>query len=387
MCGIHGMFNGKVKALNVADFISNGFVAGSVRGMDSSGIAIIDTKNNYLETHKLAISGSVFVTDRVAKKYIEEARDPHVISICHTRAATSGGLGYSAAHPFYIESADDTSYREMVGVHNGSLTNWATKDKAKNYSVDSEWALNHIYDKGAEAFKDFTGAYCFVWWDSDEDDVLNIARNDTREMHVAMLENGGLAYASEAGMLYWLLERNSLKIKGTIIQLDDHTHYKFKRDDLHNFTKEKLLQPPTPTTTYNYHGTSTRPTVVQQMDALLAKIAGSPEAAASNVSTGPKVPFVSRAEVENATMLELQGQRGTFTVLFYDQKAEELLGTFSQGATEYSAVMRNALGVKWNDETPLDVSILGVIDDGTEITVVTSKPRVVAKQATPLSMV
>jgi len=387
MCGLHGFFTGKSNVSKASSFLSDGYVAGSLRGMDSSGIASIDTHNSFVEWQKLPIPGTYFREDRVVRRLLSEANNKNQLTICHTRAATSGAVSVSNAHPFITDNDDDANYRELIGVHNGSLTGWGTHKTGKNYSVDSEWALNLIFEEGMDAFKNIRGAYCFVFWDSFDEDNLNIALNDQRPMNVAFMEDGSMAFASEAGMLYWLLERNDVKIDGPVLQLAAGNWYKFPKGDMKNFTKEAIPVPVVvPTTVYNYHGQGVRTTyssasVVEKVAALFTKV----KAQLANVSTDnvtptlPKVPFVSRDEARTATELGIQGTKGKLITSFYDATDETLHGTFLyEGEQELSCIMRNAKGVKWTNDIALEVTVLGLIDDGRELTAIVSKPRVKA---------
>lgn len=394
MCGIHGFFTGKTRVQDASDYISDSFVAGSLRGMDSSGIAVISTKEDKIEHSKLPVCGSIFITDKFTKSLIEQSRGEGTITICHTRAATQGGVGYSQAHPFYMDDVEGNMYREMIGVHNGTLYGWKTHADASKFDVDSEWALNHIFKNGAKAFEDFTGAYCFVWWDSVEEDTLNFALNDQRPMHIALLENGSLAYASEPGMLNWILERNKMKIKGNILKLMPDYWYKFVAGDLEKYTKKLLPKKPVAVSTYNagsYGGGphnrayDYRSTVMDKVDAIFERIRkenadATPQTNAlvlvSNDSNPTSTAYVSREEVENAQALQMQGDRGTFIPSYFRQEKGELYGSFTSNGSEIEGVMRNAAGLNWHAAEQMDCSIIGIIDDGKNLLAVLSKPRI-----------
>lgn len=390
MCGIHGLYTGNVKVSNSSAFISDGFVAGSIRGMDSSGIAVVDTKSDKLETSKLPVPGSVFITDKFSKSLIQLGQDAHTMTICHTRHATAGSVGYSNAHPFYIDDLVGNEYREMVGVHNGTLTSWRSKKNASKYEVDSEWALNHIFMNGIEAFKDFDGAFVFAWWDSENKDTLNIALNDQRPMHIAYLENGGMAYASEAGMLHWLLERNSLKYKEKLLKLSPGHLYKFVKNKLATPQKIELPKYSVPAVTYNYQGSGrVVHTTVQQMDALVKKVREAAEAGAQqqqeeeNETTlpiplipdiGEGTPYVKREEIQAAFDLGMLNSNGTFIP---DRvEGDDLVGTYCEGGMECDAIMRWSKSLTFKSDSVFQVTCSGVIDDGKDLIVVVAKPRI-----------
>lgn len=273
MCGQFGIMTGG-REVYADDFIKDAFTASMLRGIDSSGIAMIDPDTSRYLVHKLPVAGNFFAEDRVAGEMIRAAGAPRSLTLCHVRAATVGKVNMSNAHPFEII----TKERNVVGTHNGTLRGWQSRAGASTYTVDSEWALSRIAREGADAFEEINGAFAFAWWASDEPDVLNLARNDERTLAVAFIENNGLAYASEPGMLFWLLERNRIKMEGPILMLDTDTLYKFKVGSPKDFTKSMLPKPPVSCSysgngTYNY-SRSFSYTVMDNVTALLKEIEG-----------------------------------------------------------------------------------------------------------------
>lgn len=381
MCGIHGFINGPTRENNADDFIKQAFTVNMLRGTDSSGIVAIDADADTAVIHKLPIAGNFFAEDKVALGLIRKAGYKNHMSICHVRAATSGSVNVSNAHPFQVTDENDEGVytREIIGVHNGTLNGWKYKKQGNNYEVDSEWALNHILTEGADAFEDFTGAYCFVWWDSDDGKVLNIARNKERPMYVAFTKQGGMLYASEAGMIHWLASRNRIELDGNIKELMEGFHYKFDVSKVKEFTKTHLPQAKGYTTTYSsthsnrtYSSTSN----VEKVGAVLKAIAAAPASQAANVSTLPNTnTTVTRTEIEDAVTLGMVGVRGKFEPMYEDSVGGNLYGTMTFGATEMEGVMRGSAAIDWSVTDTYDVSILGVTDDGTNITCIVSKPR------------
>lgn len=375
MCGIHGYINGGNKDRDISSFISDGFVAGSLRGMDSSGIAVINTGSAEYCAQKLPVQGSMFITDRYAQQLLDDAAEKDHITICHTRAATSGKIGINQAHPFYMENEENG--RIMVGVHNGTLTGWSTKAGAKSYTVDSEWGLNHIYEKGLDAFKDINGAFVFAWWDSDDRDVLNFALNEQRPMYVGFTKSGGMAFASEPGMLYWLMERNKLYIDGQLLQLSAGQHYRFDINDLRNPTKQKL--PAAVVHTPNYHGHSSRSNWTRHSNMEAVGIVFSTHANKAVPSTPPKEPgrsYVTVDEVENAKILGMHSCKGKFQPYWEDKEEDIVFGTFfPNDFDEIDAIIRGASHLDFSVSTEWDVTMLGCIDEGTKFTAICSKPR------------
>lgn len=220
MCGIHGIinaaplsgkFNSPTYKKGTKEFIQHGFVAGALRGMDSSGMFQIDKHlTNYI--HKLPVMGPIFIEDRVSRAFFNDVQTSP-ITVCHVRAATEGRITLNNAHPFYFERDNGET---VCGVHNGTLTGWklkAGKDSDK-YGVDSEWAIQHIAQEGADAFEDFGGSYSFVWWDEANPTKLVFARNKERPMFfLRSKDKKQILFGSEAGMLSWLARRNDIEVE------------------------------------------------------------------------------------------------------------------------------------------------------------------------------
>lgn len=410
MCGIHGFINGNNRAVNADDFIRQSYVTNMLRGMDSSGIASIDADTGNVLVHKLPVNGMYFQQDKVASDLIRSANQKRHMTFCHVRAATQGSISMPNAHPFQAFNVDpetNTYTREIVGIHNGTLNGWKNKKDGGKYDVDSEWAINRILAQGLDAFKEFAGAYAFVWWDSDDWLTLNIARNDQRTLYVAFTEGGGMAFASEAGQLVWMLERNKMKIEGDVRELTPGFLYKFDVEKPKEFTKEELPKYATPANVstagspdYN-RSTYTRTwnNTVEKVAALLDKVKGRDKTVAS--PTTPVTALLpapadttdakelaegiqkqlnnfqmTREEIDNASIMGVQGLRGMFLPRYEDNTDRKLYGTITlSGSMEFDAVMRNVSGLEWKMDEEFDVSVLGMIDDGQEMCCIVSKPR------------
>lgn len=365
------------------NFVIDGFTAGSLRGTDAAGIASIEYLKKKVYYTKLPISGPMFVTDKYAHQLAYRADVANMMTIAHTRAASSGTAGgVSEAHPFHVESEDGS--RQIIGVHNGTLTGWSHKPGAKQHTVDSEWALYHIFNKGLEAFKDFNGAYCFNWWDSADNKVMNFALNNERHMYVAFTESGGMAYASELGMLWWLMERRGIKIKGKARKLMPHFWYKFDVSKLESYTKVGISRGFVSSTTTTYS------TNMSSVTALLEKISNTDDSLA--IMTVPMLPatpapvassvaLVTNGEVKLAQETQLYHVRGEFYPKEYNVGTRALSGKWVTMAhdgkisQEYPAIIRNAALFNWNSTTSKwACTCLGVSDDNEAGIVVLSHP-------------
>lgn len=384
MCGIHGVISGPKGERNADDFLRDAFVANQLRGTDSAGLVVISHSSTTYDMCKLPVSGQYFAQSKAAMALIREASYANRISIGHVRSATVGGTNIDSAHPFECWNKDETNL--LVGVHNGTLTNWTTKPGAKNYDVDSEWALNHIRDERADAFEDFTGAFCFVWWDDKDPDFLNFALNKERPMHVVMLKEGGMAYASEAGMLYWLLSRRDVKMDGDILELQPDYWYKFPIKSPKDYTKTSLPKAKTYTST-----PITYKSVVDKVEDLLTKFkkekaetstattTAAPVAALVPYTAPKKAAGVSQMEYEAAVAMQLAGTKVKFSPLM--RCADGVEGIVVLDTGEYSGLCMG--NYAFDADTLWETSIVGVNDNNpNDISIIVDSPFVL-KQGSP----
>lgn len=215
MCGIHGVLvaNNSGAPFGVNGFMSDGFIAGSVRGIDSSGVFQVDKKKKPF-MYKRCLAGPDFIQNNHTKRFITDT-NTSLITVGHVRAATHGKVVDDNAHPFIAERPTDDSY--IMGVHNGTLNAWQYRPEAKEFDVDSAWAFDSIARLGMDAFKNFHGAFVFAWWDTKEPNILRVVRNKERPLHFVMTKDKkAMLLASEAGMLAWLAERNRCDVTGDI---------------------------------------------------------------------------------------------------------------------------------------------------------------------------
>lgn len=187
----------------------------SLRGMDSTGIFQVDEKG-VPYAYKLPVQASMFIQDKNAKQFIC-ATSRVAMTVCHVRAATEGSVSLSNAHPFSVNHPDNEE-RLLIGVHNGTLTGWKSHKDAREFDVDSEWAMNRLVVEGRAALTDtIKGAYSFVWWDNENPMRLWFARNAERPLALARTKSKKhIMFASEPDMLALLAGRNGIEIEETI---------------------------------------------------------------------------------------------------------------------------------------------------------------------------
>ena len=212
MCGIWGSVQGArrysgslatVKNTDFAKFAYSAAIAGTLRGADSTGIALVGRDGGDAIICKAPVPGGVFVTLKDAMEAISLAAESNVV-IGHNRAATLGTIDEDTAHPF--------QHGDITMVHNGTVHDYRkdlgdliTAYAPVNDSDAIAYALNVAGWK--EVLPRLTGAYALAWWDKSEDKFF-LARNSERPMHIAFADYANeMYYASEEGMLRWLCER------------------------------------------------------------------------------------------------------------------------------------------------------------------------------------
>lgn len=206
--------------------MSDALIAGAVRGDDSCGLAVVNSKQQVL-MHKDVLAPTSFLTSRATKALIDEVDNAYMV-IGHNRAATVGGVTVDAAHPFAIEDTETGTI--IYGVHNGTLSNYKLSGSDGEYVSDSEWLFGKLSaaaqvdgDLRTEAVADILssmfGAYSVMFFFDDDPATFYLANNGRRPMHALMAEDGSYClFASEAGMLHWLAERNDLKTTNNVMQ-------------------------------------------------------------------------------------------------------------------------------------------------------------------------
>lgn len=370
MCGIVGVVNGKKdRRVNskLPNYLRDAIIADSVRGADSTGIfqCSKDTKKARVWWHKKAVSGVEFVEDATTTSLLRDVDDT-AFTVAHNRAATRGEVTDDNAHPFeaFSEAGD-----WLMGVHNGTLTGWDTAADAKEYKVDSAWAMAQIAEKGVDAFKTFVGAYTFVWYGDREGESINMIRNYARPMFVAYVKGENrMLFASEYMMMVWLAQRNELSLEEEIIELDPGYLYSFSLENPREFTKKQVQ---------TYVTVSKEDQLYESIETLFKpKKADKPSKSVALIPLGPNkqstedkegVKHVTGNESRLAKRLELIGKRVNFVPEHYDNTAKELWGTVTikpnRGMEDlYSAVIRGvdtAMYNTWSRATSLSARVTG----------------------------
>ena len=227
MCGIIGLFGEGVNSWvgGKKDFIIEGLIADSVRGYESTGIALLPrTKNDEVKIYKRDLAGYDFVQQKHTNRLIDQL--PQSIGIIgHNRSATKGAVNDRNAHPF--------KHGHITLVHNGTVSNAEflvdKKERPDGIAVDSDYVAHALSMEDAEdVLPRLTGGYSLVWFNSEERS-LNFARNDQKPMFLAFdTADETVYFGSEAELLVWLCSRKHLTIQNEICRLTPNIHYVIK---------------------------------------------------------------------------------------------------------------------------------------------------------------
>ncbi len=234
MCGLVGVF-GDVDHDDIKYF-KNALIADYVRGVHSTGIAIVDALD--VTIHKKRLNPCDFLDLKEVSGDI--SLKSHVL-MGHNRHATTGSVNSANAHPF--------EHGDVTLAHNGTLSNKYALErlfKAPRFETDSElvtWLLDNYQVESV--IKELEGAFALTWWDGS-DDTFNFIHNGEREFNILVQEDK-ILYASEAKMLEWIATRHGIKRKGDVIyepKVGMHFKCKFNlKDGVSVETKELELAP------------------------------------------------------------------------------------------------------------------------------------------------
>jgi len=248
MCGIVGVA-GYISS-DIERLFTSLLLIDVLRGKDSTGVIKVNNDSQATTYLKMAEPSPYFID---TKEYQSFMNTFHSVLVGHNRAATFGKVTHENAHPFM--------HSNIVGVHNGTLSDVSLLPKHKDFDVDSDNLIYSIATDGIKAtYEKLDGAAALVWYDISNS-TLYFLRNSERPLHYGYLERyNTLVWSSDPNMLRYAIKntRNC--------NLKDDKVYMFKEDTLHSFVipkntkhgqemKPKLrpLEPyidPFPTTTY-----------------------------------------------------------------------------------------------------------------------------------------
>lgn len=202
MCGIVGVMSQDISLHEQATFEDLMRVA-VVRGTFGAGVIAIEkdkqTNQRPVTIHRHQGNGASLMTTKGYRKLVEK----HVTTLIgHCRAPTKGAAdNIDNVHPHISET--------ICGVHNGTMFTVGGQT-IKDTKSDSKAFYELIAKDGIEeAVKTSYGAYALVWTDN-QTGTVNFLRNSERPLWFGSDSKempGTLFWASEAGMLHYILNR------------------------------------------------------------------------------------------------------------------------------------------------------------------------------------
>ena len=181
----------------------------ALRGDDSTGVIMVENTSGF-GIMKEGYSAP-YVIDQIQGSEQGKAMFPRgKAMIGHNRKKTIGAVADETSHPFVVKG-------EFAMVHNGTLNNHKeladTLVDSEALAIHLEPVLNGDWDllKFEEAIGKVRGAYAVAAY-SQNNHCVYLLRNDQRPLSFVDT-NEGFFWASEMGLLYWILGRNGVTLK------------------------------------------------------------------------------------------------------------------------------------------------------------------------------
>lgn len=237
MCGLVGVFGdfGKKKEILFKDML----LCDMLRGYDGTGICIGGGGKQVV--YKKAMMAFDYLNLKTTDKLLSAAGARYALG--HNRAASNkANIKDSTSHPFEGET--------WIVFHNGFISNShkLATDLCAKIEVDSEIILE-LFEAGLtpkEVGETLEGSFCVVALNKKTEELF-IFRNKERPLSYVEADDSFI-YASEGGMLEWLVERTLSNKIGDVKELAVGTVLKgtlkangwFGGIELSSFTPKKI---------------------------------------------------------------------------------------------------------------------------------------------------
>lgn len=263
MCGIVGFLTPAKNGFSMKEtaFLNDMLYMDALRGWDATGI-MYGVADGSVQVFKEASPAPLFLTRKEWEKASNEITSKGRWAVGHNRAATRGEKTDQNAHPFVVDN-------KIILLQNGTYSGSHHHLTKEHYAVDSHACAKVISDSPTvlEALNKIDAAYAFVWWNHEEG-TLNVIRNSERPLYIGYTTNGGIAFASEDGIMIAAANRNDIKFREPPYLLKEHMlcTYRFGEDidetyeNLDVKVEKRFFQ--TPTTTHTMGWRSGQPTTI-----------------------------------------------------------------------------------------------------------------------------
>lgn len=241
MCGLFGGASQLLIDNEVSAVFDLGLLS-QFRGSNSTGLAVISRNEKGGYTYgirKRTEPSGFYLNTRETHEWVNKQTNP-VIMLGHTRAATTGALTKTNAHPFH--------FGDIVGVHNGQMGAYndpnEEKDgyekKSDSYRFYEAMAKDGLKPALERAHLDSTLCAYALMWINIADLTLNVVRNKERPLWFVDNTTGNTTYwASEKEMLDFMARRSNTPSVKTPFQIAEDTLYTWSLYE-RKWTHEKL---------------------------------------------------------------------------------------------------------------------------------------------------
>lgn len=204
MCGLVGVFGENLQSKDEEAF-KDGLIASQLRGQASTGIGVVRGKKLKASFLKAAADATAFVNDRSVKEFFGQLHGARVL-MGHTRWPTTGAINNRNAHPFL--------HGHILLAHNGGVWNkeYIDRENRRKFDVDSEAFAYMVSQIGlTEALRKAHGGFALSFVDTNAK-TFTLFRDNTRPLFWTKRKHADTYYyASEPGILHWVLGRNDLE--------------------------------------------------------------------------------------------------------------------------------------------------------------------------------